>query len=108
MNAAPNTYSDCKETAVIYAIDDAESTVYVLVEDGTATRMAHWPAALEELAPGARYGGTLGGDEGRLMAPVRELQLDLLGVLRGLQMDPVEALAAPQDLSTAGAIQAGL
>ena len=108
MDITPNTYSDCKNGAVIYAIDDAESTVYVLVEQGAVTQMAHWPGPLEQFAPHATYGGTLGGDEGRLVAPGRELQLDLLGLLSDLRVDPSEALATLQDLSTAGAIQAGL
>lgn len=51
--------------AEIYAVDERESTYYVLVVDGRVVTSAAWPQHLEAVCPAAVYRGTLGGDEGR-------------------------------------------
>ncbi len=64
----------------IFAVDEAESTYYVLVRGGHVITSAHWPQHLEAISPGARYCGTLGGEEGRLIPGMAH---DLLAALGG-------------------------
>lgn len=49
--------------AVIYAVDEADETWYVLIREGQAPVAAAWPTMLEDLCPTAIRGGTLGSYE---------------------------------------------
>lgn len=59
----------------IYAVDEPDCTVYVLVVEGEVVQSAYWPQPLRELRPDALEGGTLGE---RLLAGAAR---DLLAVL---------------------------
>lgn len=73
----------------IFAIDEPESTVYVLVQNGTATHMADWPHPLRALCPEATDGGTLSLSGCRLL-PGRGTDLagDLMAVVDGWVREP--------------------
>lgn len=47
---------------LIYALDDSDSTIYILVRDGDIAGAAHWPHPLRAAYPEARFAGTLGGE----------------------------------------------
>lgn len=47
----------------IFAIDEAESTIYILFRPDEKPVMADWPQHLLKIAPGAKQMGTLGGSE---------------------------------------------
>lgn len=49
-------------TELIYALDDSDSTIYILVRDGDIAGAAHWPQPLRAAYPEARFAGTLGGE----------------------------------------------
>jgi len=49
-----------EKEAVIYAVDEADETWYVLVREGEPPVAASWPKMLEDLCPTAVLGGTLG------------------------------------------------
>jgi hypothetical protein len=77
------------EGGEIFAIDEAESTVYVLLRSGEQPVMADWPQHLLSLAPLARMMGTLGGSEvwhtslnGQLCENPKLLELDFKHTLR--------------------------
>ncbi len=73
----------------IFAIDEPESTVYVLVQNGTATHMADWPHPLRQLCPEATDGGTL-SNTGCCLLPGREVDVvnDLMAVVDGWVREP--------------------
>lgn len=58
-------------TPRIFAVDDPESTFYVLVVRGEIVASAHWPHPLLEMEPAALSGGTLG--EGCCLGPSDDL-----------------------------------
>lgn len=61
--AAQRTFEN-PATPRIYAVDEADSTFYVLMVGGEMLKAAHWPHPLREFCPEALDGGTLGGGQG--------------------------------------------
>ncbi len=75
------------DTPRIFAIDEPESTYYVLVIGGEVVQGAHWPHPLRAMCPEAVDGGTLGNGR-NLPGRSRDLSGDLMRVVDGWVREP--------------------